>query len=156
MAIAITLKEYLTDAGVSYELLKHSPTNDSTQTAEVSHIPGEYLAKAVMLEDEDGRYLLAIVPSDQHIDLAKLQQLYKIRLDLATEQELGEIFTDCELGAVPPVGDAYGIDVMMDDSLDTCPDVYFEGGDHVHLIHLSGKDFRQLVPHAIHASITRP
>lgn len=156
MAIAITLKEYLADAGVSYELLKHSPTRDSTQTAEVAHIPGEYLAKAVMLEDEDGRYLLAIIPSNHHVDLGKLHRQFKIQLGLTTEVELGKVFDDCEEGAIPPVGEAYGIDVMLDSSLDECPDVYFEGGDHVHLVHIKGEDFRHLMPHARHARFSTP
>lgn len=76
-------------------------------------------------------------------------------MGLATEAEVGEIFDDCELGAVPPVGEAYGIDVMLDNSLNDCPDVYFEGGDHVHLVHVSGEDFRQLMPRAIHASFAK-
>lgn len=156
MAIAITLKEYLADAGVSYEILKHSPTRDSTQTAAIAHIPGEHLAKAVMLEDEDGRYLLAIIPSNQHVDLGELHRQFHILLGLATEAELDKVFDDCEPGAVPPVGEAYGIDVMLDNSLEECPDVYFEGGDHVHLVHLNGKDFRQLMPRAIHASFAMP
>ena len=155
MAIAITLKEYLADAGVSYELLKHSPTGDSRQTAEVAHIPGDLLVKAVLLEDDDGRYLLAIIPSDQHVDLAKLQQQYKIHLDLATEQEIVDVFDDCDVGAIPPVGEAYGIDVMMDNRLESCPDVYFEGGDHIHLVHLSGNDFKQLMKRAIHTDFAK-
>lgn len=156
MAIAMTLKEYLADAGVSYELLKHSPTGDSTQTAEVAHIPSELLAKAVFLEDEDGRYLLAIIPSNLHVDLTKLQQQFKIQLELASEAEISDIFDDCAPGAIPPVGEAYGVDAMLDESLEACPDVYFEGGDHVHLVHLRGEDFKQLQAHAVHASFTKP
>ena len=130
MAIAITLKEYLRDAGISYELLTHSPTGDSRQTAEIAHIPDELLAKAVLLEDEDGRYLLAILPANRHIDLGKLRQQYKLHLELAPEKELQEVFDDCTPGAVPPMGEAYGINVMLDRSLEDCPDIYFEGGDH--------------------------
>lgn len=155
MAIAITLKEYLADAGVSYELLKHSPTGDSRQTAKVAHIPDDLLAKAVLLEDDDGRYLLAIIPADRHIDFGKLHRDYHIQLGLATEAELDNIFEDCASGAIPPVGEAYGIDVMLDNSLDNCPDIYFEGGDHVHLVHLRGEDFKQLMPRAIHNNFTK-
>ena len=156
MAIAITLKEYLANAGVNYELLKHSPTQDSTQTARIAHIPAEHLAKAVMLEDEDGRYLLAIIPSNHHVDLGKIHRQFKIQIGLATEAELATVFDDCTQGAIPPIGEAYGIDVMLDTRLDACPDVYFEGGDHVHLVHINGKDFTQLMSHARHASFATP
>lgn len=154
MAIAITLKEYLADTGVDYELLKHSPTYDSTQTAAIAHIPGKHLAKAVMLEDINGRYLLAVIPANYHVDLGKLRRQFNLQLDLATEAELAKVFDDCKPGAVPPVGTAYGIDVMLDDSLIECSDIFFEGGDHIHLVHLSGRDFQQLFPRAKHASFS--
>lgn len=155
MAIAITLQEYLSDMDVDYDILKHAHTEVSTQTARIAHIPGEQLAKSVVLEDENGRYLLAVIPSNRHVSLGKLHQQYKIRMGLATEAELEEIFDDCELGAVPPVGDPYGIDVIMDNSLEQCSDVYFEAGDHVNLVHLSGESFQRLMNKARHGSFTK-
>lgn len=155
MAIAITLQEYLSNMDVDYNILKHSHTEASMQTAQMAHIPGEQLAKSVVLEDENGRYLMAVIPSNRHVSLGKLHQQYQIRMGLATEAELGEIFTDCELGAVPPVGDPYGIDVIMDDSLAQCSDVYFEAGDHVNLVHLSGESFQRLMNQARHASFIK-
>lgn len=156
MAMAMTLQEYLMNSEIDYEILKHSYTEASMETAECAHIPGKQLAKSVMLEDENGRYLLAVIPSSYHIDLGKLHRQFQVRVGLATEQELAEIFDDCELGAIPPIGDAYGVDVIMDDSLEECTDIYFEAGDHTSLVHLSGENFKQLMNQARHARFSNP
>ena len=40
------------------------------------------------------------------------------------------LFDDCEFGAVPPVGAAYGLPVLLDESLDGASELHFEAGDH--------------------------
>lgn len=155
MAIAITLKEYLTNQDLDYTVIKHSHTSASKETAHAAHIPDELLAKSVMLEDENGRYLLAVIPSNYLVNLGKLHHQYDVQLGLATEEEVGNLFTDCELGAIPPIGQAYGIDVIMDSSLEDCPDVYFEAGDHKHLIHMNGLQFKRLMASAAHSNFTK-
>lgn len=156
MAIAITLKEYLTDQNIDYTVLMHAHAYGSMETAEAAHIPGKLLAKSVMLEDENGRYLLAVIPSNYQVNLEKLHDQYNMSLALASEHEVGNLFTDCELGAIPPVGNAYGIDVIMDKSLDNCSDVYFEAGDHTRLIHMNGAQFTQLMASAAHSDFAKP
>jgi Ala-tRNA(Pro) deacylase len=156
MAIAITLKEYLADRDVDYDIIEHDYTAASMETAEAAHIPGGQLAKSVMLEDGDGRYLLTVIPSTSHVDLGKIHRDYDMHIGLATEGELNEIFNDCDTGAIPPIGNAYGIDVLVDDSLEECSDVYFEAGDHEHLVHLSGSSFHDLMSNAKHGRIARP
>ena len=66
MAIAITLKQYLTDNHIKYDTLSHPYTLSSTKTAQASHIPGSRIAKAVLLKKEDD-YLLAVLPASHHI-----------------------------------------------------------------------------------------
>ncbi|HDL85873.1 MAG TPA: YbaK/EbsC family protein, partial [Candidatus Acetothermia bacterium] len=69
---------------------------------------------------------------------------------LATEEEISALFPDCDTGAIPPVGAAYGLKTVVDESLEGHEDVYFEGGDHRSLVHLSGAEFHQLmgkIPH---------
>ncbi len=61
---------------------------------------------------------------------------------LASEDEIAELFPDCDAGAVPPIAEAYAVDAFVDESLDKQPDVYLEGGDHRSLIHISGEEFR--------------
>lgn len=146
MAIAITLHEYLDNRCIGYKVIEHPYTNASMQTAQAAHIPGKQLAKCVVLEDEQG-YLMAVIPSDKHVDLGSLHRQFNRQLGLTTEDKLRTLFTDCEPGAIPPVGEAYGIDVIVDDSLAHCSDVYFEAGDHTHLIQVNGKDFMQVVEH---------
>jgi Ala-tRNA(Pro) deacylase len=67
------------------------------------------------------------------------------RLGLASEDEVCSLFADCDIGAVPPIGSAYNVPVILDESLGDASDVYFEGGDHTTLVHMSGPSFRNLM-----------
>ena len=149
MAVAMTLQDYLNRWGVEYEVVPHPHTGSSLETAEAAHILGDKLAKCVVTEDYRG-YLMVVVPASHQVEFEQLDDELDRRLELATEQELADIFTDCEIGAIPPLGEAYGIDVALDDSLTDCEDVYFEAGDHTELIHLDGEDFRDLMASAEH------
>ena len=154
MAIAITLKEYLDDQGVDYELVEHPYAVSSMRVADEASVSGEKLAKAVVLHHKDG-YLMAVIPATHKIQLAKLSKQYKHFLSLADENDLLGLFDDCSMGAVPAVGNAYGMEVIMDDSLSQCDDIYFEAGDHTDLVHVSGSDFMALLGNAKHAGFSR-
>lgn len=147
MAIAITLREYLDTSGINYDIVPHTYTTSSMSTAEAAHIPGDQLVKSVLLEDEIG-YVLAVIPATHYLDLEEISQQLQRRLTLATEDELGNIFTDCDLGAIPPIGYAYGIDVVMDSSLRDCKEVYFEAGDHIELVHMDNGEFMNMMKSA--------
>ena len=154
MAISITLLEYLEWKGVDYEIVEHPRTHSSMQTAEVAHVPGDSLAKGVVLEDERG-YLMAVLPATHRIQLGRLHHKYNRQLGLATEDEIAGLFNDCDTGAIPPVGDAYGFDVVIDDSLTDSEEIFFEAGDHTDLVHVSGADFRELMSNADHDRFSR-
>lgn len=130
-------------------------TGVSGQTAQAAHIPGRKLAKSVVVHHETG-YALAVVPSTHRIELSRLQDLMNKRLGLASEDEIGSLFSDCDIGAVPPVGSAYDVPVILDESLGDAKEVYFEGGDHRTLVHVSGPDFRSLMKDARVASFSHP
>lgn len=147
MTIAKKLGKHLKTADVAYELVSHPRTESSTRTAQAAHVTGERVAKSVVLHDKQG-YLLAVVPSTHRIELETLQRLLARPLNLATESEITKLFDDCELGAVPPVGAAYGLEVIVDEGLTEEPDVYFEAGDHRSLVHVSSKDFATLIANA--------
>ncbi len=147
MAIAHTLEDYMTSKGIQYEVVPHPRTLSSIETAEAAHIPGDALAKAVLLEDDNG-YLMAVVPATHHVKLGKLSEQLNRQLRLAVESELAPLFKDCQLGAVPPLGMAYGMPTILDSSLVEQPDIYFEAGDHEELIHLSGRHFQSLLADA--------
>lgn len=89
------------------------------------------------------------------MQLGKLRKHFNRYIVLASEQDLYDLFEDCTIGAVPPLGDAYGVDVIFDNSLYEREDVYFEAGDHTDLIHVSGVDFRDLLCTARHGEISQ-
>ena len=143
MAIALTLERYLDTKHVKYDVIAHEPTNSSRQTAEACHIPGDRLAKAVLLRDEVG-YALAVLPASHHIRLSELRRQFGDDVELATEREIADLFEDCVRGAIPALGECYGLDVVVDDSIEEQPDVYIEGGDHATLVHMSHAQFAGL------------
>jgi Ala-tRNA(Pro) deacylase len=148
MTVAPTLQKYL-DQNVTYDLIPHAPTMSSTRTAEACHVPGEALAKAVVLR-RDGGYMMAVLPASHHLHLSALKSQLGHHVDLASEKEIAELFIDCDIGAIPPIGECYGLDVIVDDSIDARRDIYMEGGDHATLIRMKGEQFARLTAKAWH------
>lgn len=144
MPVAETLKAYLDSRGIDHEVVPHARTGCSMETAEAAHVPGKRLAKAVMLEDEDG-FLMAVLPSVHRVDLGILHKELGRRLGLATESELSDLFPDCEPGAVPALGDAYGIETIWDSALAGEPEIYLEGGNHEILVRVGGENLKKLL-----------
>jgi len=146
MSISKTLRKYLVAHEVKFKLITHSPTGSSMESAEQAHVSGDALAKGVLVKDDEG-YLLVVVPSDYHVDLDLLQRFLNQPVELATEEEIGNLLPDCELGAVPPLGHAYGIKTIWDPktTLGKEKKVYFEAGDHEELVHVGGEDFKALL-----------
>lgn len=152
MTVAPTLQKYL-DQTVTYEMISHDPTMSSTRTAEACHVPGDCLAKGVVLRHDDG-YLLAILPASHHIDMSDLKMQLGHQVCLASEHEIAQLFCDCARGAVPPVGECYGLDVIVDDSIEAQREIYIEGGDHTTLLHLGREQFARLTAEAWHGRFT--
>jgi Ala-tRNA(Pro) deacylase len=153
MAIPASIHDYLDREGVHYDVIAHAATRDAAHTAQAARVPGDRLAKSVVLEDDSG-YLMAIIPASHRLDLQAIGRELSRELVLANERELAELFEDCEPGAVPPLGQAYGIDVVIDRNLTDTPDIYFEAGDHLSLIHVSGQDFRRLMADSLQRNIS--
>jgi len=149
MAIAITLQQYLTKKGVNYEVVPHAPTPTALAAAHAAQVPDDCVAKSVILEDEQG-FLMAVVPASHRVELDTLHHTLHRNLGLATEMEVAALFQDCALGAIPAVGPAYGLAVIVDDSLTEQPDIYFEAGDHRELIHMDTRQFKKLLPRVRH------
>ena len=144
MAMAETLTRYLQAQDITYDLLHHPHTSTSLEAAQSAHIPGDQLAKTVLHED-DGGFVMAVLPATRRVDLGELHRQMKRRLGLATEAEVAALFRDCETGAVPPIGPAYGIHTIVDDSLAEQSEVYFDAGDHEQLVHVSGETFGSML-----------
>ena len=144
MGIAMTIQQYLDDRCLSYDVMTHPRTLCSSATAHASSIAEDNLAKGVLIKRKDG-YLLAIVPASCHVRLDQLGTWLSQPVGLATEEEVAAIFGDCEPGAVPPVAAAYGLQAVVDESLEGLNNVYFEGGDHRTLVHVTGREFHRLM-----------
>ncbi len=152
MAIALTLQEYLDDHHVPYDVRLHKRTHCAVDTMRASHVPADRLAKAVVLTREGG-FVVAIVPATARVRLEVIERALRCHVDLATEDEISELFPDCDLGAVPPVAEAYAVDAFIDESFDMQPEIYIEGGDHRSLIHMTGEAFRSIMKDARRARI---
>lgn len=150
MAIASKVQDYLAARAVAYDVVTHPHSHSSMETAEVAHVPGHQLAKSVVLEDDEG-FVMAVLPSTCHVRLGVLSRELNRPLRLATEAQLRDLFADCETGAIPPVGLAYGIPTIVDERLAQVPQVYFEAGDHEQLIRMDREQFTVLMEHVGHA-----
>jgi len=153
MGIAIALARYLDERGVKYDVVEHSHTATALESARTSHVSLDRLAKAVVLKGDDG-FLVAVLPASGHIQFGQLCKQLGVELDMASEEQIESLFHDCEPGAVPAIGAAYGLRVIVDDSLASEPEIYLEGGDHASLVHVSGSAFRELMAGARHARFT--
>ena len=155
MSLATRVRWYLDSQHIEYDIVHHEHSSTSLDSGRKAHVPVGRVAKGVLLEDERG-YVLALLPAACRLEFGAIENLLHRRLELAGESEIEDIFGDCEPGAIPAVGDAYNVPMLVDDSLLRLPDLYFEGGDHEDLDHVGGEAFRELVKKASHGHIGRP
>jgi Ala-tRNA(Pro) deacylase len=156
MSIATRIAGYLIDRHVPYDVMRHPHALTALSSAAASHVPAARLAKAVVVKGGEGDgVMLAVLPASGHIEFRKLRTLVGGDVKMAEEADFEPLFADCEPGAVPPLGGVYGLKVIVDDSLAKEPDIYFEGGDHDSLVHVSGTSFQKLMAHAQHGCFTR-
>jgi Ala-tRNA(Pro) deacylase len=153
MSIAPRLQEYLEDNHIAYDVSMHNKTANSTMTALAGHVPGGSLAKGVVLK-ADGDYVLAVVPASRHVDLDSIERIMGEPVKLATEDEASTLFPDCDIGAVPVLGEPYRIACVVDEQLDASDDIWFEGGDHRTLVHVGGDQFGRLMYGMPHGRIS--
>ena len=144
MAMAPRIGKLLAQAGARYELVAHPRSQTSIQAADYADIPGDKLVKAVVLEDGQGK-VMAALPSTRSVHIGHLTTQLERRMRLADEDELPPLFPDCSPGAIPPLGPAYGLRMIVDASLDGQDEVYFEAGDHEHLVRMDAAQFRALI-----------
>ena len=142
---ATKLKEFLDSQNVKYVNISHSAAYTAQEIAASAHIPGQELAKTVMVR-LDGKLAMAVLPASYKVDLHALKQATRTnQVELAGEQEFRSQFPECELGAMPPFGNLYDLQVYVDQSLTKDDTIAFNAGSHTELIKLSYKDFESLV-----------
>lgn len=147
MNLSKTLTDFLSSNAVKYSLVSHPLSHDSHQSAQQAYISSNALAKAVVL-NHDGKLCMVVIPTDEHVDLALMRRMFNERVELVHEEQLKRLFSDCQTGAIPPVGAAWALDTYLDKGLLNLPEVFFEAGDHHHLVKVSGKDFERLLADA--------
>ncbi len=139
------LKEFLDSQKIKYVKISHSKAYTAMDIAESAHISGKELAKTVMVKI-DGKMAMAVLPASQKVDFARLQKALKAKkVELAEEADFRDMFPECDIGAMPPFGNLYGLDVFVADSLAEDEEIAFNAGSHTELIKLSYKDFEKLV-----------
>ena len=139
------LKQYLDSNNVEYITISHSKAFTAQKVAASAHIPGKELAKSVIIK-LDGKMAMAVLPASYRVDMDQLKIATGAKkVELSKEFEFKNKFPDCELGAMPPFGNLYGIDVYVAKSLAEDEEIAFNACTHSELIKMQYKDFDRLV-----------
>lgn len=147
------IKNYLDDQGIKYLTIAHAPAYTAQTIAASAHIPGKELAKTVVVKLDD-KLAMAVLPASKKIDFNLLKSgSHAKNVCLASEQEFKDKFPGCEVGAMPPFGNLYDMDVFVTESLAEDDEIAFNAGSHSELIRMKYGDFENLVkPQKMHFS----
>jgi Ala-tRNA(Pro) deacylase len=139
------LKDYLDQRGIQYVTISHSPAYTAQRIAELTHIPGRELAKTVIVKIDD-KFAMAVLPASRRVNLRHLQEAIGAdEVVVANETEFKELFSDCEVGAMPPFGNLYDMGVYISEQLAEDEEIAFNAGSHSELVKMSYRDFANLV-----------
>ncbi|HSW55240.1 MAG TPA: YbaK/EbsC family protein [Ignavibacteriaceae bacterium] len=139
------LKSFLDENKIKYVSIQHSSAYTAQEIAAVAHIPGKDLAKTVIIKI-DGKMAMAVLPASYKVSFDNLKDTLGVKeVRLAYEQEFIDKFPDCEVGAMPPFGNIYGMDVYVAESLAEDEEIAFNACSHTELIKMSFSDFEKLV-----------
>ena len=148
MSISSKLREYLDGQGVEYSERAHEPAYTAQEVAAAEHVPGRELAKSVILKADD-RLIMAVLPASYVVNLGILKdEIGCDFLRLASEEEFRDTFPSCEVGAMPPFGNIFGVEVYCDSLIESEEEIEFNAGTHTDTVRLKSEDFKRLVnPH---------
>lgn len=156
MAIADTVKSHLAAHPARYRVRVAQGGETPAGMARTAGVPEGSLARAVLLKTGELR-LLAVFPANHELDLDALEQIFRRRFTPCTEQEIRSCFPDCEPGALPPFGLAYGVKTLVDLNLDRLDEVFFGTGVPGRFVRADIQDFRRLLGEAWRgAQVARP
>ena len=141
----MNVTEFLSVKGVEFEMLPHRDTYNAQTMAETLHVPGREVAKTVLLRTGAKDFVVAVLPANRGVDLEKAANVLGDGIvEIATEFEISQLFSDCELGAIPPFGSQYGLQTLVDITLSQDEQIVFEGNTHHEAFRVSFEDFRRL------------
>jgi Ala-tRNA(Pro) deacylase len=156
MPLSERLRTFLDSNHAEFTLTEHSRAFTAREVAHVEHLPAREVAKSVVLFG-DAEYHVVVIPANKLVDFQELRPVLGLsQVRLATEDELSRIFPDCELGAMPPFGGLYGIQVYLDACLAAEPSIAFNAGTHCEVIHMSLAEFRRLAQPVIVSLVKEP
>lgn len=139
------LKEYLDKNNIKYITMRHSSAFTAQEIAAKAHISGKEMAKTVMIKIDD-KMAMAVLPATYQVNFKRLKEIFGAgRVTLATEPEFKYRFPDCEVGAMPPFGNLYDMEVFVAESLAEDKEIAFNAGTHTEIIKMRYKDFKKLV-----------
>jgi Ala-tRNA(Pro) deacylase len=142
---ATKLKEFLDANGVKYVTIHHSVAYTAQEVAASAHVRGKEMAKTVVVR-LDGNLAVAVVPAAQKVDVRRLKDAAGANVaEIAAEQDFRASFPECDLGAMPPFGNLYGVPVYVDARLAEDQEIAFNACSHTEVMRLAFKDFERLV-----------
>ena len=145
MPLCQRLKSFLDDHHVHYTVTVHTPAYTAQRVAERAHVHGEKMVKPVMVRI-DGEHTMVVTTANDRIDVSKLRTaLHAHDAVLEHEREFAGLFRDCDLGAMPPFGNLYGMAVYACGSLAEQAEIAFNAGRHTEIITMRYADFERLV-----------
>lgn len=144
MAKITDLLRYLNSNKVDFQVIEHDPAFSAHEVALATHVPDEAMAKAIVVR-VDGQFWMAVLRSDQRINQQMIRRTFAAKnVHLAHEEDLEQLFPDCQLGAMPPFGHLYGLPVMVEEGLAEDDEIVFNACTHTKSIKMKFKDFRRL------------
>lgn len=139
------LKTFLDTEGVAYSTIDHAPALTAREAAAATPVARGEFAKTVLVK-VDGTLAMAVVPASRRVDTDKLARLLSAdRVEIATEDEFKNVFPGCELGAMPPFGNLYDLEVFVAEDLSEDDDIVFNAGTHSQSMRIAYADYERLV-----------
>ena len=151
---ATKLKAFLDSQKVKYVSCKHSKAFTASEVAASTHVPGREMAKTIMVK-ADGKMVMVVLPAPEFISMDLLKYVTGAKsVHIAGEQEFKDLFPDCEVGAMPPFGNLYGLETFVDASLTEDDEIAFNAGTHTEIIKLAYEDYHRIVePKVVHLAL---
>jgi Ala-tRNA(Pro) deacylase len=134
---------FLSECQIPFDTLLHPPAFTANKRAKYLHVPGRQLAKCVLLSGPDNK-VLAVLPATRQVDTDSVCRALGATYRLANDREVGEVFRDCEWGALAPFGTLYGVATILDEEIDPETWIIFQTHAHGVAIRMRCRDFEQL------------
>ncbi len=145
MSVSQSIRDYLDSQNVPHAWLAHPEAFPAQEVAHTLHVSGKHFAKAIVVQ-ADGRRVMAVLPASRRLNVHQLRDALKVkRVEMVPESELAKLCSDCELGAFPPFGNLYGLEVWVDSTLSESEEIVFNAGSHTDAVRMKYSDYVKLV-----------